>query len=93
MLDDAGSIASLAGLAVSLVGLVIAIWQIMKLRGETRAGNEAAAETRRALQRENAGVNLTRVNERIEGLEGLKELHSGGNGTGRWTATARSLSC
>lgn len=75
MLDDAGSIASLAGLAVSLVGLAIAIWQIMKLRGETRAGNEAAAETRRALQRENAGVNLTRVNERIEGL---KELHRRG---------------
>ena len=76
MLDNAGSIASRAGLAVSLVGLTIAIWQIMKLRGETRAANEASAETRRALQRDIAGINLTRVNERIDGLiDGLKELH------------------
>ncbi len=75
MLDDAGSIASLAGLAVSLGGLAIAIWQIKKLRGETRAANEAAAETRRALQRENAGINLARVSERIEGL---MELHRRG---------------
>ncbi len=72
MLGDAGSIASLAGLAVSLGGLAIAIWQIMKLRGETRAAAEASAETSRLFRREIAGLNLTRVNERIEAL---KELH------------------
>ena len=91
MLDDAGSIASLAGLAVSLGGLAIAIWQIKKLRGETRAANEAAAETRRALQREVAGINLTRVNERIDGL---KELHRRGEwdrALDRYTEIRRTL--
>ena len=72
MLGDAGSIASLAGLVVSLGGLAIAIWQIIKLRGETRAAAEASAETSRLFRREIAGLNLTRVNERIEAL---KELH------------------
>ena len=80
-LDGAGSVASLAGVAVSLVGLAIAIWHIMKLRGETRAARQAAEETRRALELENAGINLARVNERIEGL---KELH-------RRNETARAL--
>ena len=75
MLGDAGSLASLAGLAVSLGGLAIAIWQIMKLRGETRAAAQASAETSRMFRREIAGLNLTRVNERIEAL---KELHRTG---------------
>ncbi len=67
-LEGAGSVASLAGVVVSLVGLAIAIWHIMKLRGETRAARESSEETRRALERENAGINLARVNERIDAL-------------------------
>ena len=72
MLGDTGSIASLTGVLVSLLGLAFAILQIRKLRGETRAAREAAEETRRAVDREIASISLARVNERIEGL---KELH------------------
>lgn len=75
MLGDAGSIASLAGVVISLVGLGFAIWHILRLRGETRAAREAAEETHRAVSRETAGMTLTRVSERIEGL---KELHRNG---------------
>ena len=75
MLNEAGSVASLAGVAVSLVGLLFAIWHILQLRGETRAAREAAEETHQAVSRELAGVTLTRVSERIEGL---KELHRHG---------------
>ena len=72
MLSDAGGIASLIGVVVSLVGLGFAILQIWKLRGETRAAREAAEKTRKAVDREIASISLARVNERIEGL---KELH------------------
>lgn len=75
MLGDAGSIASLIGVFVSLLGLGFAIAQILKLRGETQAAREAAEETRRALGREIASISLARVNERIEGL---KDLHRQG---------------
>lgn len=75
MLGDAGSIASLAGVAISLFGLGFAILQLRKLRGETRAATEAALETRQAVSREVAGITLARVNERIEGL---KDLHRRG---------------
>ncbi len=75
MLDDAGSIASLIGVFVSLFGLGIAIVQIRKLRGETQAAREAAEETRSALDKEIASISLARVNERIEGL---KDLHRQG---------------
>ena len=78
MLSDAGSIASLVGLAISTIGLGAAIWQIKKLRGETKAASEAVANTQRLFQTETAGLNLTRVNERIEGL---KDLHR----RGEWT--------
>ena len=71
-LGQAGAIASLAGALISLLGLAIAIWQIMKLRGETRAAQEASEGTRLLLQRETTSMNLVRVIERIEGL---KELH------------------
>ena len=75
-LGEAGSIASLVGLPISFIGIAFAIgfaiWQIMKLRGETRAATEASAETSRLFRREIAGLNLARVNERIEAL---KELH------------------
>ena len=75
MLTEAGSVASRAGLVVSLGGLGFAIWHILRLRGETRAAREAAEEARRAMSRETARMTLTRVNERIEGL---KELHRNG---------------
>jgi len=72
MLGDVGSIASLMGVVVSLVGLGFAILQIRKLRGETRAAREASEATRRAIGRELASTELTRLGERIDTL---KELH------------------
>ena len=72
MLGDAGSIASMVGVVVSLVGLGFAILQIRKLRGETRAAREASEATRRAIGRELASTELTRLGERIDAL---KELH------------------
>lgn len=79
MLADAGSIASLVGVAVSLGGLGFAIWQLTRLRGETRAAREAAESTRRAIRRELSSTELTRLDERIQGL---KELHRTGNRQG-----------
>lgn len=76
MLGDAGSIASLTGVAVSLLGLGFAILQLRKLRGETRAAREAAEATRRAIGRELASAELTRLGGRIETL---KELHRSGD--------------
>ena len=76
MLGDAGSIASMVGVVVSLVGLGFAILQIRKLRGETRAAREASEATRRVLGRELTGIELTRLNGRIQGL---KEIHRGGD--------------
>ena len=76
MLGDAGSVASLAGVVVSLVGLGFALWQLRKLRGETRAAREAAEAARRAIGRELASTELTRLGERIGAL---KELHRGGD--------------
>jgi hypothetical protein len=52
MLGDAGSIASIVGVVVSLVGLGFAIWQLARLRGETRAAREAAEETRQSVRRD-----------------------------------------
>lgn len=76
MLGDAGSIASLTGVAVSLLGLGFAILQLSKLRGETRAAREAAEATSRAIGVELASSELTRLVERIEAL---KELHRNGD--------------
>lgn len=75
MLGDAGSIASLVGLIgvpISLIGLIIAILQIRKLRGETRAARQASEETRRAVSRDLVLGDLIRISERIQAL---KELH------------------
>ena len=58
MLGDAGSIASLAGAAISLLGLGFAILQIAKLRGETRAARVAAEAAERAIGRELAITEL-----------------------------------
>ena len=76
MLGEAGSIASLVGVVVSLGGLGFAIWQLSRLRGETRAAREASEATRRAIGRELASTELTRLGERIDAL---KELHRDGN--------------
>ena len=72
MLGDAGSVASIVGVAISLLGLGFAILQIIKLRGETRAIKEATEATRRAIGRELTSTELTRLDGRINTL---KELH------------------
>lgn len=76
MLGEAGSIASLAGLLVSLLGLGFALLQLSRLRGETRAARDASEETRRLLRRDSAGSDLTRIGERIQGLI---EIHRNGD--------------
>jgi hypothetical protein len=78
MLADAGSVASIVGVVVSLGGLGFAIWQLTRLRGETRAAREAAAATERGLRRQLAGTALTRVGERIQSLI---EAHRRADGT------------
>lgn len=71
MLGDAGSIASLAGVVVSLVGLGFALWQLARLRGETRAAREAAEGATRVLHRELTIAGISRTYERIEALKGI----------------------
>jgi hypothetical protein len=85
MLGEAGSIASLVGVVVSLVGLGFAIWQLAQLRGETRAAREASEATRKAISRELSSEELARLDERIQGL---KELHRTGNRQGCLAAYA-----
>jgi hypothetical protein len=68
-------VASILGAVVSVGGLTIAIWQIMKLRGETRAAREAAEGTQRALLRETVSRSLIRANERTSGL--IQSLRDG----------------
>ena len=69
MLGDAGSIASLVGVAVSSGGLIFAIVQLLKLKGETRAARKAAEAARNAVRRELASADLIRLEERIEELK------------------------
>ena len=76
MLGDAGSIASLVGVALGFPALVFAIVQLRSLKGETRAAREAAEAARRALGRDLAIADVSRLNER---LQALKEIHRGGN--------------
>ena len=66
-----GNSASIAGVAVSLLGLGFAIPQIRKLRGETRAAREAAQETRQAIGRELTSVELTRLESALQELKGI----------------------
>jgi hypothetical protein len=68
-------VASILGAVVSVGGLTIAIWQIMKLRGETRAARDAAEGTQRALLRETVSRSLIRANERTSGL--IQSLRDG----------------
>ena len=75
MLSEIGSIASVVGVLVSRLGLGFALLQLRKLRGETRAAREASEETRRLLSRDLVSTDLTRLNERIQGL--IERHHSG----------------
>jgi hypothetical protein len=68
-------VASILGAVVSVAGLTVAIWQIMKLRGETRAARDAAEGTQRALLRETVSRSLIRANERTSGL--IQSLRDG----------------
>ena len=76
MLGEAGSIASLVGLPLSILALAFAIYQLTRLRGETRAAREAAEEAQRLLRRDLTNTDLARLSERIQGLI---ELHRAGN--------------
>lgn len=76
MLGTVGSIASLAGLAVSLLGLGFAILQLRKLRGETRAAREASESAERAVRRDLTATELTRLYDRIQEL---KVIHRRGD--------------
>ncbi len=76
MLGEVGSVASIVGLLVALLGLGFALLQLSRLRGETRAARDAAEETRRLLRRDLAGTDLTRLSERIQGL---MEMHRSGD--------------
>jgi len=69
MLGDAASIASLVGVVVSLLGLGFAIWQLARLRGETRASREASEATRRAVARELTISDLGRTFEHVEAVK------------------------
>lgn len=72
MLNETGSLAGIAGLMVSLAGFGIALLQISRLRGETRAAKEAAEEALNLFQRDLANTDVARLRERIQRL---MELH------------------
>ena len=91
MLSDAGGIASLIGVFVSLFGLGFAILQILRLRGETRAARQATEETRRAFARETTSISLARVNERIEGLKDLHRRSEWNRALDRYPEISRML--
>ena len=69
MLGTVGSIASLAGAAISLLGLGFAILQLRRLRGETRAARDAAEAAERAVRRDLTISDLASLRENIQ--EGL----------------------
>lgn len=79
MLGTIGSIASLAGAVISLVGLGFAILQLRKLRGETRAAKEASESAERAVRRDQTISGLASLREKIEGL---KDAHRRGDRRG-----------
>ena len=76
MLGTIGSIASLAGLVVSLLGLGFAILQLRKLRGETRAAKEASESAERAVRRDLTLGELASLREKIQAL---KDAHRRGD--------------
>ena len=79
MLGTVGSIASLAGAVISLLGLGFAILQLRKLRGETRAAKEASESAERAVRRDLTLSELASLREKIEGL---KDAHRRGDRRG-----------
>ena len=79
MLGTTGSIASLAGVVISLLGLGFAILQLRKLRGETRAARDAAEAAELAVRRDQTISNLASLREKIEGL---KDAHRRGDRRG-----------
>lgn len=72
LLNELGSIASIGGAAFSIVALGIALIQISRLRGETRAAREAAEEALNLFKRDLANTVVARLRERIQRLI---ELH------------------
>lgn len=72
MLGDAGSVASIVGAAVSLLGLGFVIWQVFRLRGEARAARAAAEETQKTVARDLAITDISRMDER---MQALKRMH------------------
>ena len=79
MLGTAGSIASLAGAAISLLGLGFAILQLRKLRGETQAAREAAQAAERAVRRD---LTISELAALRENIQELKEAHRRGDRRG-----------
>ena len=70
-----GSLASVLGLAVAVVGLTYAIYQIRQTRSAATAAKEAALQARSALARNLTIADLTRASER---MDELKRLHRSG---------------
>ena len=79
MLGTVGNIASLAGLAVSLLGLGFAILPLRKLRGEKRAAREASESAERAVRRDLTISELASLREKAQEL---KEAHRQGDRRG-----------
>jgi Sec-independent protein translocase protein TatA len=61
-----------AGDLLSLVGVVIAIWQIHRARSVAEQVGESVREVRKQLERKTLSVDL---NELIRELEEMKEMH------------------
>lgn len=76
MLGTIGSIASLAGLVIALLGLGFAILQLRKLRGETRAAREASESAERAIRRD---LTLSELASLRENIQELKDAHRRGD--------------
>ncbi len=70
--DNWGSLASVVGVLVSLLGFWIAIVQIRRSRSAATAAKEAAEEAREALARDLTVADLVRADEQIQSL---KEFH------------------
>ena len=76
VLGSVGSIASLAGAVISLLGLGFAILQLRKLRGETRAAREASESAERAGRRDQTISELASLYDRVQEL---KVIHRRGD--------------
>ena len=76
MLGTVGSIASLVGAAISLLGLGFAILQLRKLRGETRAARDAAEAAERAVRRD---LTISDLGSLRQNIQELKDAHRRGD--------------